>query len=313
MNDVGAVPTPQVLHAGPFALPLQRPLVMGIVNITPDSFSDGGRFLSPQRAIEHARRLAEEGADLLDLGAESTRPGAQPVSADEELARLLPVIDGLRDLGRPISVDTMKPAVMRAAVAAGAAMINDVRALREPGALDAAAASRAAVCLMHMQGEPRTMQAHPRYENVVREVRHFLLERAGACIRAGIARERIVIDPGFGFGKTVLHNMQLLAALERLAAEGFAVLAGFSRKSSLGRITGRAEGERMPASLAAALIAVQRGARILRVHDVAETRDVLAVWEAVRQAESGDCATGAEPAAPAGAAPAARGTGAEMR
>jgi dihydropteroate synthase len=278
---------PAVLRAGSYELSLARPLLMGIINITPDSFSDGGRYLEADRAIAHAQRLADGGADILDLGAESTRPGALPVAVDEELGRLLPVIEGIRALGKPISVDTMKPAVMRVALAAGATMINDVRALREPGALEAIAASGAAVCLMHMQGEPRTMQAEPRYDNVVAEVGVFLRARAAQCVEAGIARERIAIDPGFGFGKTLAHNMQLLAGLETFTAQGYTVLAAFSRKSSLGELTGRPSSERLAASLAVALIAVQRGAKILRVHDVAETKDVLAVWEAVRQAESG--------------------------
>jgi len=279
---------PAFLRAGAFELSLAQPLVMGIVNITPDSFSDGGRYLEPRRAIELAQRLAGEGADLLDLGAESTRPGAQPVSAAEELDRLLPVLEGVQALGKPVSVDTMKPAVMRAALAGGAAMINDVRALREPEALEALSASSAAVCLMHMQGEPRTMQADPQYTDVIAEVRRFLCDRAAECLRAGIDRERIVIDPGFGFGKGVRHNMLLLGALDTLTGSGFTVLAGLSRKSTLGHITGRAAGERTAASVAAALIAAQRGAKILRVHEVAETKDALAVWEAVQAAQRGE-------------------------
>jgi len=270
-----------VLRCGRFNLDLDRPRVMGIVNVTPDSFSDGGRFLDPGRAIAHARQLAAEGADILDLGAESTRPGAAPVSEAEEIARLVPVLEALRELSVPISVDTLKPGVMRAAIAHGASMINDVRALREPGALEAIAASEVAVCLMHMQGEPRTMQKDPRYVDVVGEVKDFLAKRVGLCLAAGIGRERIVVDPGFGFGKTLGHNMTLLRHLDELAPPGFATLAGLSRKSSLGQITGRPPEKRLAASLAAALLAAERGAKILRVHDVAETRDVLAVLDAL--------------------------------
>jgi dihydropteroate synthase len=271
-----------ILRCGRFRLGLDRPLVMGVVNVTPDSFYDGGRYASSAAAITHARRLAEEGADLLDVGGESSRPGSQAVPLEEELARVLPVLDGLRDLEVPVSVDTTKPDVMRAAIAGGAAMINDITALAAPGAIDAVATSDAAVCLMHMQGEPRTMQADPVYADVVAEVREFLAARVAACVAAGIPRDRIVIDPGFGFGKTVEHNLTLLRSLGAIAALGVPVLAGWSRKSSLGRITGRALEERLAASLAAALIAVQHGARIVRVHDVAATRDVLAVLAAVQ-------------------------------
>jgi dihydropteroate synthase len=255
---------------------------MAVVNVTPDSFYDGGRHGSTDAAIAHARRLAEEGADLLDVGGESSRPGSEAVSLDEELARVLPVLDGLRDLELPLSVDTTKPAVMRAAIAAGATMINDITALAAPGAIEAVAGSDAAVCLMHMRGQPKTMQADPVYVDVVAEVREFLAARAAACVAAGIAPDRIAVDPGFGFGKTVEHNLELLRELGAIVALGFPVLAGWSRKSSLGRITGRAPEERLASSLAAALIAVQRGARIVRVHDVAATRDVLAVLAAVQ-------------------------------
>jgi dihydropteroate synthase len=271
-----------ILRCGRFRLSAERPLVMGVVNVTPDSFYDGGRHASTAAAIAHARRLADEGADLLDIGGESSRPGSDAVSLDDELARVLPVLDGLHDLALPIAVDTTKPAVMRAAIAAGAAMINDITALAAPGAIDAVAASDAAVCLMHMRGEPKTMQADPAYADVVAEVREFLAARAGACVAAGIARDRIAVDPGFGFGKTVEHNLALLRELGAIAALGFPVLAGWSRKSSLGRITGRGPEERLAASLAAALIAAQHGARIVRVHDVAATRDVLAVLAAVQ-------------------------------
>jgi len=272
-----------VLRCGRFALALDRPLVMGVVNVTPDSFYDGGRHAAAAAAIAHARQLAAEGADLLDIGGESSRPGAAPVSAEEELARILPVLEGVADIAVPVSVDTVKPEVMRAVLARGAAMINDITALAAPGALGLVAASDAAVCLMHMQGSPRTMQADPTYADVTAEVRDFLAGRAAACTKAGIARDRIVVDPGFGFGKTVEHNLTLLARLGDIAALGFPVLAGWSRKSSLGRITGRAAEERLAGSVAAALIAVQRGARIVRVHDVAATRDALAVLAAVER------------------------------
>ncbi len=270
-----------VLRCGRFELALARPLVMGIVNVTPDSFYDGDRYGDPRAAIDHARRLAEEGADILDIGGESSRPGAEPVSAAEELRRVLPVLDALSALPVPISVDTTKPEVMGAALERGAAMINDIAALGAPGALAAAARSDAAVCLMHMQGEPRTMQVNPAYADVVAEVRDFLAARAAACVGAGIAPERIVLDPGFGFGKRTEHNLALFAHLDALAALGYPVLVGLSRKSSLGRLTGRPADRRLASSLAAALLAVQRGARILRVHDVAATRDVLAVLAAV--------------------------------
>jgi dihydropteroate synthase len=269
------------LRCGRFKLPLGRPLVMGVVNVTPDSFYDGGRYGTPQAAIAQARRLAEEGADLLDVGGESSRPGAAPVTAEEELARILPVLEAIAGLEVPVSVDTTKPEVMRTALAHGAAMVNDITALAAPGALELVATADAAVCLMHMQGSPRTMQAEPTYADVVVEVRDFLAARAAACLAAGIARDRIVVDPGFGFGKTVAHNLALLARLGEIAALGFPVLAGWSRKSSLGRITGRPADDRLAASVAAAMLAVQRGARIVRVHDVAATRDALAVLAAV--------------------------------
>ena len=272
------------LQCGRFRLSLHRPLIMGVVNVTPDSFSDGGRFLDPAAAIAHAHKLIEEGADLVDLGAESSRPGAAAVvSAEEELRRLLPVLQGLRDAPVPVSVDTIKPEVMRAALAEGATMINDINALRAPGAVAAVAAADAAVCLMHMQGTPGTMQQHPSYDDVVAEVKAFLLERVRAARAAGIALERIAIDPGFGFGKTLEHNLELLRHLREFEVLGVPVLAGWSRKSSLGKITGKPAGERLAASVAAALIAAQNGARILRVHDVAATRDALAVLAAVEK------------------------------
>lgn len=273
-----------MLRCGKFELPLERPLLMGIVNLTPDSFSGDGLASDTARAIAHARAQIEAGADLLDLGAESSRPGAIPTSLDDELRRLLPVLEALDGCGVPISVDTYKPEVMRAAIEQGAAMINDIYALRMPGALEAVAQSNCAVCLMHMQGEPLTMQQHPVYTNVVAEVRDFLGGRAAAAITAGISHDRLVLDPGFGFGKTVEHNLQLLRHLPELSTDGLPVLAGMSRKSMLGALTGRHVGDRLPASLAAAMLAAQRGAAILRVHDVAATRDALAVWCAVERA-----------------------------
>ncbi|MFN3544335.1 MAG: dihydropteroate synthase [Thiobacillus sp.] len=276
-----------VLHAGRFRLSLERPLILGIVNVTPDSFSDGGRLASAQAAIEHALKLREAGADILDVGGESTRPGAAPVPASEEIERVLPVIEALAAQGCVVSVDTMKPEVMRVALAAGAAMVNDVMALRAPGALEALAASDAAACLMHMQGEPRTMQQAPAYVDVVGEVAAFLGARVATCEAAGIARERLVIDPGFGFGKTLEHNLALLRQLERLAASGVPLLAGLSRKSMLGALTGRAAGEREFAGVAAHLIAIAHGARLVRVHDVAAMRDALAIWNAVEEQHDG--------------------------
>ncbi len=258
---------------------------MGIVNVTPDSFSDGGRFFSSSAAVDHARQLIEEGADVLDVGGESTRPGAQPIGIQEELERVLPVIEALR--GVPVSIDTWKPEVMRAALAAGACLVNDVNALLAEGALDAVAQSDAAVCLMHKQGDPQTMQQRPEYGDVVAEVGVFLRGRIHAAEAAGITRERIAIDPGFGFGKTLEHNLALLRGLDRLCELGVPVLAGLSRKSMLGAITGREVGDRTAASVAAAMLAVQRGASIVRVHDVGATVDALKVWGAVQGIEHG--------------------------
>jgi len=272
---------PRVLDCGRHRFDLSRPLVMGILNVTPDSFSDGGRYVDRARALDHARGMAADGADLIDVGGESTRPGAAPVTEEDELARVVDITATLAGEGLAVSVDTRKPAVMRSAIAAGAAMINDVAALTAPGALAACAQGGVGVCLMHMRGDPASMQQAPTYTDVVGEVRDFLLARAGACLAAGIARERIVLDPGFGFGKTLAHNLQLLRALPELAAAGYPVMAGLSRKSSLGQITGRAAAERLPASLAAALAAVARGAAIVRVHDVRETVDALKVWRAI--------------------------------
>jgi dihydropteroate synthase len=270
-----------MLRCGRHSFDLARPLVMGILNVTPDSFFDGGRFFERERALAHARRMWDDGADLIDIGGESSRPGAAPVTESEELDRVLPLVETLAGAGYPLAVDTRKPAVMRATAAAGAAMINDIGALAAPGAIEACAQSGVGVCLMHMQREPQTMQAAPDYGDVVAEVRAFLEARARACLAAGIARECIAIDPGFGFGKTLAHNLQLLRSLGAFAATGFPVVVGLSRKSSLGAITGRDVDERMPASVAAALAAVARGAAIVRVHDVRETVDALRVWHAV--------------------------------
>jgi dihydropteroate synthase len=273
-----AHPLGRVLRAG-------RPLVCGILNVTPDSFSDGGLFDSRERAVEHGRRLAAEGADLVDVGGESTRPGSRPPSLAEELDRVVPVVEALvREIPVPLSVDTSHPEVMRAAVAAGASMVNDVRALQRPGALEAAAELGVPVCLVHMQRSPESMQEDPAYRDVVPEVRAFLAERIAACLAAGVRPEHLVVDPGFGFGKTLAHNVALLASLEAFTGLGAPVMVGLSRKSMLGGLTGRSVGDRLPGSLAAALVAVQRGAAVLRVHDVAATRDVLAVLAAVAPA-----------------------------
>ena len=276
------------LICGRHRLALDRPLVMGVINVTPDSFYDGGRFAEPAAALSRARALLVDGADIIDLGGESTRPGAAPTTDAAELARVIPLIERLREgcdeRGVPLSVDTRKPAVMRAAIAAGATMINDINALRAAGAMDAVAGSgvQVAVCLMHMQGEPETMQQAAVYSDVVAEVTRFLTARAAECVAAGIARERIVVDPGFGFGKTVEHNLTLLRRLEAIVALGYPVLVGLSRKSTIGALTGRDVGERMAGSVAAALAAVSRGATIVRTHDVRETVDALRVWNAIK-------------------------------
>jgi dihydropteroate synthase len=274
--------TPQLDCAGRI-LKLDRPRVIGIVNVTPDSFSDGGEHDTTEQAIAHGLQLADEGADALDVGGESTRPGAHEVSIDEELERVIPVIQALASRTTlPISIDTSKPEVMRAAVAAGAGMINDVYALRREGALQAAAALGVPVVLMHMLGEPRSMQEAPEYDEVVGDVHRFLTERIFAAEMAGIPRKHLVVDPGFGFGKTREHNLALLAQLERFAELGVPVLAGLSRKKTIGDLTGRDDPhERIHGSVAAALIAAQRGAKLLRVHDVAATVDALKVWNAV--------------------------------
>jgi dihydropteroate synthase len=255
---------------------------MGILNVTPDSFSDGGLFAGRDAAVAHARALAAEGADIIDIGGESTRPGAKPVSVQEELDRVIPVIKALREeVAVPLSIDTSKPEVMRAAVAAGAGFINDVYALRAPGALETAAGLNVPVCLMHMQGEPRTMQENPQYRDVVADVREFLFERVAAAEAVGIARDRIVVDPGFGFGKSVEHNLQLLRGLNALAALGIPVLAGLSRKSMIGKLLGLPVERRLHASLALALLAVQNGANIVRVHDVGPTVEALRMYRVV--------------------------------
>ena len=265
-------------------LDLSHPRVMGILNVTPDSFSDGGRFLALEAALDQARAMAAAGAAVIDVGGESTRPGAAPVSEAEELERVIPVIEVLhREIDLPISVDTSKPAVMREAVRAGAGLINDVNALRAPGALETAAEAGVPVCLMHMQGEPRTMQQNPSYRDVVAEVRDFLAQRIAACEAAGIPAERLLVDPGFGFGKTLDHNLTLLRRLQEVTRLGRPLLVGLSRKSMLGTLTGRPVEERQAASVAAAVLAVERGAAIIRVHDVAETVDALAVTRAVME------------------------------
>jgi dihydropteroate synthase len=272
-----------VFSCGHFHFDLTRPLVMGIVNVTPDSFSDGGRFASTKLAVEHALQLVEDGADILDIGGESTRPNAHPVPLDEELARVVPVLEALAgQVGVALSIDTYKPQVMRAAIAAGADLVNDVCALQQPGALDVVAASNAGVCLMHMRGTPQTMQADPVYDDVVAEVCTFLVARADAALAAGVAHERIMLDPGFGFGKRSAHNIALLRELGRVCGLGYPVLAGLSRKSVLGQITGNSVEERLPPSIAAAVVAAMKGAAVIRVHDVKATRDALAVVAAIQ-------------------------------
>ena len=274
-----------IIHCGPYRLSLQRPLVMGIVNLTPDSFSGDGLLDDLERAIAHARAQRDAGADILDVGAESSRPGAVPTPEGEELRRLLPVLEELRTWNIPISVDTYKPVVMRASLAAGAAMINDISGMTRPEALAAVAASDCAICLMHMRGEPGTMQQAPQYVSVVGEVREFLASAVARCRQAGIADERLVLDPGFGFGKSLAHNATLFRAMAATTVDNLPILVGVSRKSMLGEITGRSVADRLPASVAAAVLAAAKGAKILRVHDVAATRDALAVWAAIGQGE----------------------------
>ena len=270
------------LHCAGRVLDLAEPVVMGVLNVTPNSFSDGGRYLAVDDAVAQGLAMQSAGASILDVGGESTRPGAEPVPLDEELARVIPVIERLRrECDALISIDTMKPEVMRAAIAAGAGLVNDVMALQAPGALEAVAATDAAVCLMHMQGEPRTMQQAPHYDDVVAEVGAFLAARAQACLDAGIGAERICLDPGFGFGKTLEHNLDLLAGLPRLTQGRFPVLVGLSRKSMLAALLGRAVDDRLPGSLALATAAVLAGARIVRAHDVAATGDAVRVAAAI--------------------------------
>jgi dihydropteroate synthase len=276
-----------VWRCGRYDLDLRRPQIMGIVNVTPDSFSDGGRFLALEPAAAQARRLIDEGADLIDIGGESTRPGAAEVSAADEIRRVLPLVDALRDVRVPLSIDTSKPEVMRAALEAGASVVNDVRALSVPGAVELVASARCGVVLMHMQGTPQTMQDDPRYADVAAEVGAFLRERCADVQAAGIAADRITLDPGFGFGKTHAHNFELLARLGELTALGRPLLIGISRKGMLKHATGRSVGDRAVASVAAALIAVERGARIVRVHDVAATRDALQIWQTTMERARG--------------------------
>ncbi|WOD19322.1 dihydropteroate synthase [Paraburkholderia kirstenboschensis] len=280
---------PEPLQCGRFKLSFERPLVMGILNVTPDSFSDGGQFATRGDALRQAERMLLEGADIIDIGGESTRPGAPPVPLDEELERVIPLVEQLRGANVPLSVDTYKPEVMRQALAAGADLINDIWGFRMPGAVDAVRESDCGLCVMHMLGEPQSMQlGEPAYGDVVSEVRQFLEERVGALRQAGIARDRISVDPGFGFGKAVVeHNYALLACLPDTAPRAdppYPILAGMSRKSMIGAVTGRAAPERVAGSIAAAVCAAERGAAILRVHDVAPTVDALKVWVALRNA-----------------------------
>ncbi|TAL77194.1 MAG: dihydropteroate synthase [Burkholderiaceae bacterium] len=269
------------LLCGRFELSLKRPLVMGIINVTPDSFSDGAQYLHADAAIRHGLDLVAEGADLLDIGAESTRPGAETVSSEDELKRLLPVMEGLRDCGVPLSIDTFKPEVMRRVLDAGADMINDIYGFRHPGALDAVASSHCGLCVMHMQGEPRTMQVAPHYQDVVKEIRDFLRERVRVMRQNGIQPNRLILDPGFGFGKTPEQNYVLLRQLRQLKFEAYPLLVALSRKSMIGHVTGRPAAERLGGSIAGALAGVVRGAQMVRVHDVAATVDAIKVWQTV--------------------------------
>ncbi len=276
-----------ILDCAGKALDLTQARVMGVLNLTPDSFSDGGRYANTAAAVAQALRLRDEGAALIDIGGESTRPGAAPVGVQQELDRVIPVIEALvPELGIPISIDTSKPEVMQIAVRVGAGMVNDVNALRAPGAAEVVAASGVPVCLMHMQGEPRTMQADPQYGDVLADIKSYLAGRMAACIRAGILRHRLLVDPGFGFGKTLAHNLRLLAGLGELAELGVPVLVGISRKSMLGALTGRGVEQRLAASVAAAVLAAERGARLLRVHDVAATVDALKLVQALIESQA---------------------------
>lgn len=271
----------QTLLCGRFELSLKRPLIMGIINVTPDSFSDGAPDFSPQHAIARGLQLIQQGADMLDIGGESTRPGSDPVSQAQELDRVIPVVKGLAGAGVPLSVDTSKPAVMREALQAGADMINDITAFREPESIAAIKDSRCGLCIMHMQGEPRTMQRAPQYKDVAVDIREFLQQRCQDLLAAGVLRSRIVIDPGFGFGKTVEQNYELLRRLTEARVDDYPWLLGVSRKSMIGHVTGRDAPARQAGSIAAALAGIARGARIIRVHDVAETVDAVRVWQAV--------------------------------
>lgn len=273
----------EMLLCGRFELSLKRPLVMGIVNVTPDSFSDGGRYDGTDQAIAHARRLIAEGADMLDIGGESTRPGAMPVSVTDELSRVLPVVEDLLDASVPLSIDTLKPEVMRRVLDAGADMINDIGGFTAPGAVEAVAGTRCGLCVMHMQGEPRTMQRAPVYQDVVQDIRSFLAQRVAALAAAGVVPARICLDPGFGFGKTADQNYELLRRLPEFESDGLPVLIGLSRKTMIGAATGKPVAERVAGSLAGMLAGVARGAKIVRVHDVAATSDALKVWLAAEQ------------------------------
>jgi dihydropteroate synthase len=280
--------TQTYLQCGRYRLPLNRavsrPLVMGILNVTPDSFSDGGRYRSLESALSHAEQMIAEGVDIIDIGGESSRPGAEPLPLEEELQRVMPLLYALRDCGKPLSVDTYKPEVMREAIAAGADMINDINGFRAPGALRVVKDSDCALCIMHMQNDPQSMQAEPHYDDVVVEVTAFLRDRVAVMEEAGIARDRLCIDPGFGFGKTVTHNLTLLKNIGQIQASlNLPLLAGMSRKSMIGALVGKPIEERLAGSLAAGLVAASQGVHILRVHDVAETVDALTVWQAATQ------------------------------
>ncbi|MCB5364483.1 dihydropteroate synthase [Pusillimonas sp. CC-YST705] len=276
----------RILQCGRFELSLDRPLIMGVLNVTPDSFSDGGRYTEVDQALAHARQLIAEGVDILDVGGESTRPGSEAVNGKDELARLQPVLEALRDTGIPLSVDTCKPDVMRGVLELDVDMINDIAGFEDQASIQAVADKPCALCVMHMKGEPRTMQHKPHYDDVVAEVREFLRQRTDRLLRAGVAATRIVQDPGFGFGKTAAHNYTLLRRLPELYFDDYPWLVGVSRKTMIGHVTGREPQDRLAGSLAAALAGVDAGAAIVRVHDVAATRDAVAVWQAVKQGVS---------------------------
>ncbi|WP_251373513.1 dihydropteroate synthase [Polynucleobacter sp. MWH-UH2A] len=285
MDLLGTQEMPTTWRCGRFLFDLtkrKRPIVMGILNATPDSFSDGGRFRSVQDAIAQAERMIADGVDLIDIGGESTRPGAEPVSLQEELDRVLPVIDGLRDYGVPLSIDTYKAETMRQALRAGVDCVNDIWALRQEGTVEAVLESaNCGIVLMHMQRDPLTMQFNPEYQNVMVEVMHFLQERANLLLNRGVSHDRIALDPGFGFGKSLEHNLEMLSKFDVFSKAGYPVLAGISRKSMLGKITGKEADQRLSPSIAAAILAADRGAKIIRVHDVSETIDALKLWEAL--------------------------------